>query len=249
MKKALSFLLAFIMLASLTLSLASCAGAPHKKTSSYPVDYMATYLFTNAYGESFLYTVGGNNRDYEDDYFFYSDGNIELIEKIAHPSGLVTYWSRDISVDKNAPFTQLKEGEKSPLNGLNGLKFSNLISYTGVDDPTNTKSVNWKNAGEISEIEFTDELESLENGLIAGREATFYNYQSSWHKNGPAIVALDNEYAIVLYFAFITPPAIKDKESAVEKKRYEPYHGPYSTVLCTSCLFNDDAPIIQDMLP
>lgn len=249
MKKALSLLLAFIMLASLTLSLASCAGAPHKKTSSYPVDYMATYLFTNAYGESFLYTVGGNNRDYEDDYFFYSDGNIELIEKIAHPSGLVTYWSRDISVDKNAPFTQLKEGEKSPLNGLNGLKFSNLISYTGVDDPTNTKSVNWKNAGEISEIEFTDELESLENGLIAGREATFYNYQSSWHKNGPAIVALDNEYAIVLYFAFITPPAIKDKESAVENKRYEPYHGPYSTLLCTSCLFNDDAPIIKDMLP
>ena len=53
MKKALSLLLAFMMLASLTLSLASCAGAPHKKTSSYPVDYMATYLFTNAYGESF----------------------------------------------------------------------------------------------------------------------------------------------------------------------------------------------------
>lgn len=249
MKKALSLLLAFIMLASLTLSLASCAGAPHKKSSSYPVDYMATYLFTNAYGESFKYTVGGNNRDYEDDYFFYSDGKIELIEKIAHPSGLATYWSRDISVDKNAPFTQLKEGDKSPLNGLEGLKFPNLISYTGSDNPLNSKSVDWKRAGELSEIEFTDELESLENGLIAGREATFYNFQSNSDKNGPAVVALDNKYAIVLYFAFITPPAIKDKESAVENKRYEPYHGPYSTVLCTSCLFEDDAPIIKDMLP
>lgn len=247
MKKALSLLIAFMMLASLTLSLASCAGAPHKKTSSYPVDYMATYLFTNAYGESFVYTVGGNQRDYEDDYFFYSDGTTELIEKIAHPSGLATYWSRDISVDKNAPFTQV-ENISNSIDNLRALKFSNISCYTGVDEPTNTKSVNWKNAGEISEIEFTDELESLENGLIAGREATFYNYQSSWHKNGPAIVALDNEYALVLYFAFITPPAIKDKEAAVENNRYKPYHGPYSTVLCTSCLFNDDAPIIQDML-
>ena len=247
MKKALSLLLAFIMLASLTLSLASCAGAPHKKSYKDPLNYMITYVFTNVYGESFTYTVGANERDYEDDYRFYSDGKIELIECTAHPSGLTTYWSREVSPNNDQPFTKVGESE-APLNGLNGLKFASIASYTGVDNPTNNKSVDWSKAGEISEIEFTDELESLENGLIAGREASFYNFNCSWHKNGPAIIALDNEYAFILYFSFLTPTQIKDKEAAVENNRYNPTDGPYNTVLCTSCIVGDDAPIIKDML-
>ena len=248
MKKALSLLLVFIMLASLTLSLASCAGAPHKKSYKDPLDYMITYVFTNAYGESFKYTVGANERDYEDDYRFYSDGKIELIECTAHPSGLTTYWSREVSLNNDKPFTKVAENE-DPLNGLNGLKFASIASYTGVDNPLGVKSVDWSKAGEISEIEFTDELESLENGLLAGREATFYNFNGSWHKNGPAIIALDNEYAFVMYFSFLTPPAIKNKESAVERNSYKPTEGPYSTIICTSCIVGDEAPIIKDMLP
>ena len=245
MKKFLTLILTIVLLAT-SLTMTSCA--PSKKSAVIPVDYMVTYTYINAYGEEMVYTTGANLKDYEDDYYFFSDGKTEIVEKAPHGSGLSSFWKRDVSENKNTKFEAV-DTATFKLPDFYGVKLFNFGTYTGDENLVSSAGVDWKKAGELEEIEFDKELGSYENGLLAGREVTFYSFAKTNGKYGNATVALDNKYAFVMYFSFESLPELKDKQTAVDKERYKPYQGPISLLVCTSCLLDEEAPIIADMLP
>ena len=245
MKKVLCSALSFVLLAAMLLSLSACNRPPHKKSFVSITDYKVSYTFVNAYGEEVQYTVGLNRRDYEDDYYFYSDGTYEVIEKAPHGGGFSTFWQRNVQEDKNAPFVEIERDGATELDGLKGLMLHHLGVYIGSDNPITSGGMDWKRVA-LTEIDFTDELQGLENGALCGRDVTFYSLET---KSGPAIVALDNEYAFVMYFILLNSREPLNKEAAVEKNQYSIYKGPFTTLICTSCVVDDAAPIIKDMLP
>ena len=251
MKKTVSLLLALLTLACTPLLFASCG--PNQKSATIPMDYLVTYEFVNGYGEEMTITIGENQRDYEDDYYYYSDGTVEIIEKRPHGNGISSYWEKDLTAGGSAQFAPIEDVASWNKPSLYGLKLFNLGTYAGGDTVISTGGVDWKNiSGELTEIEFGQELESLEGSTLAGREVTFYSFNSThsiYGKYGPATIALDNKYAFVLYYCLETAPELKDKNAALERDQYHAYQGPFSMMLCTSCKLDDEAPIIQDMLP
>ncbi len=251
MKKTVSLLLALLTLACTPLLFASCG--PNQKSATIPMDYLVTYEFVNGYGETMTLTIGENQRDYEDDYYYYSDGTVEIIEKRPHGNGISSYWKKDLTAGGSAQFVLVENGTfNSSKPSLYGLKLFNLGTYAGGDTVTSTGGVDWKSAGELTEITFDQKLDSLEGSTLAGREVTFYSFNAasaSRNEYGPATIALDNKYAFVLYYCLETAPELKDKNAALERDQYHAYQGPFSRMLCTSCQLDDEAPIIQDMLP
>lgn len=249
MKRIISLFLALATLACTPLLFASCG--PNQKSATIPVDYMVTYTLVNAYGEELQITVGENQRDYEDDYYYFSNGEIEVIEKKPHGNGISSYWIKDLSTGSNAQF-ELADHDTFVREylALYNLRLFHIGTYTGAGDSMySSGGVDWKTAGELTEIEFGEKLDSLDGGLLAGREVTFYSFNKTNAKNGPATIALDNKYAFVMYYCLETAPEPLDKAAALENDRYDAAKTPISMLLCTSCLLDDEAPIIQDMLP
>ena len=250
-KKTVSLLLALLTLACTPLLFASCG--PNQKSATIPVDYLVTYEFVNGYGEEMTITIGENQRDYEDDYYYYSDGTVEIIEKRPHGNGISSYWEKDLTAGGSAQFAPIEDVASWNKPALFGIKLINFGTYRGGDDigSFGTGGADWRSAGELEEITFDQELDSLEGSTLAGRNVTFYSFTSAYDygEYGPAKIALDNKYAFVMYFCFDSAPELKDKNAALEKDRYKAYQGPFSRMLCTSCKLDDEAPIIQDMLP
>ena len=247
MKKILALVLALVMLVT-PFALTSCG--PHKKSMVRPSHYMVTYTFVNGYGEEFTITIGENNEDYEDDYFYFSDGEIEVIEKAPHGGGFSTYWVKDNRMGSSAQFVQYDNDSFRDVSpALYGIRLQHFGAYTGQDNVFSNGGVDWRTAGTLEEIEYTEELEGYEQGLLGGREVSFYSFDSAYNKRGNAKIALDNEYALVMFFCLTTPPELLNKENHLENDRYKAYNGPISMLLCTNCLLDDAAPIIMNMIP
>ena len=243
MKRIISLFLVLTTLAFPPLLLASCG--PNQKSATIPVDYMVTYTLVNAYGEEMQITIGENQRDYEDDYYYFSNGEVEVIEKRPHGNGIYSYWVKNLSAGSNAKFEAVEHD--TFVTGadidLYGIQLRNIGTYTGAGDTLfSVTSVDWKTAGELTEIEAVEELNT-------DRDVTFYSFTKTNGKNGPATIALDNKYAIVLYYCLDSAPEFLDKAAALESGRYDAAKNPISELICTSCLLDDEAPIIADMLP